>query len=233
MKNRKNILLVFAVLLMGSCSPIYLPPAAHTPLLKEKKEYQGGLYFGTHGFDIQGAYALSDHVGFMGTGSFSLFGGQQLNSHAYGEAGLGLFSSSAISRSSLYGGVGYGFAKGKTSWNTGGQSFSGVASGRYLRPFVQTTIAFHTALFDMGINPRLAFVRMDYTDAEGEALPPRQQGLFFEPVGFMGLGFGDLKLKWQLGFSTPIATQPQFSSKGFIFSMGIYYRIKPQKLKLF
>jgi hypothetical protein len=49
----------------------------------------------------------------------------------------------------------------------------------------------------------------------------------------MGLGLGDFKLKGQMGFAVPLATEPQLSHKGFIFSMGFYYRIRPQKLKLF
>lgn len=232
MKVRKNLLLGLIAITFAGCAPIYLPPAAHTPLLKEKKEYQGGLYFGTHGIDIQGAYALTDHIGFMCTGSFSV-GGQKANSHAYGEGGLGLFTSSALSRMSVFAGAGYGYASGNTSWDISGNTYEGRATARYVRPFVQTTMAFHTAIFDMGINPRFALLQLDYLDADSEFLPGRVRAAFFEPVGFMGMGFGDFKLKWQLGFSVPLATEAQFNHKSFIFSMGMYFRIRPQKVKLF
>lgn len=233
MKSTKFLLLALALVMIAGCSrPLYLPPAAHTPLLKEKKEYQGGIYAGTHGLDVQGAYALGNHIGFMGTGSFSI-AGQKANSHAYGEAGLGLFTASALSRMSLFAGGGYGYTKGQSAWMVNGQEVSETASATYKRAFVQSTIAFHTALIDMGVNPRFSYMELDYLPNGTEPKPTDVNGMFFEPVGFIGLGLGDFKLKWQFGTSLPIGQELQFSHKPFMFSMGIYFRIRPQKLKLF
>ena len=60
-----------------------------------KKKYKSGIYGGTHGLDVQGGYALGNHIGFMGTGLFSI-AGQKANSQAYGEAGLGLFTGECV-----------------------------------------------------------------------------------------------------------------------------------------
>jgi hypothetical protein len=228
MKIRKHILPVSSVLVLAGCAPIYLPPAAHSPLLKTKREAQVGLYGGTHGMDVQGAYALTNHVAIMGSASLA-YAGQNANRHAYGEAGLGLFNASAISRTSVFAGTGYGYAIGQTAWNQSGNIFEGLATARYLRPFAQGTLAFHTAIFDMGITPRVAMIRMEYLQANAEALPGKVWSTYFEPVGFMGMGLGTVKLKWQLGFSVPMSAETHVSHKSFIFSMGMHVRLRPHK----
>jgi len=61
--------LVIALALLSSCAPMYVPNVRNAPLFNGKGEFQAAAFIGT-GIDLQGALALSDHIGITGNYSF-------------------------------------------------------------------------------------------------------------------------------------------------------------------
>src|SRR5687768_14084705 len=107
MKTLQTLVAVTAGLMfLKACTAIYHVPAANVPMMKSRQEFQVGVYGGSNGLDVQAAYALSDHVQTMGSGSFGAGMGSW---HKYGEAGLGLYNRFlVIGRIGITGGAGFG-----------------------------------------------------------------------------------------------------------------------------
>lgn len=53
------------LLLTQACAPAYVPNVINVPMMDESGEIQIAAYGGTSGYDVQTAYALNDHIGFM------------------------------------------------------------------------------------------------------------------------------------------------------------------------
>ena len=53
---------------LSSCASLYFPPPPHAPLLTQKGEAYGSISTNQHNnYALQGAYALTDHLGVAGT----------------------------------------------------------------------------------------------------------------------------------------------------------------------
>lgn len=60
-----------ALIIIGACTPLYVPPATPVPLFDSVGEVQAAGYVGLNGYDLQLAYAPSDHVALSSALSYS------------------------------------------------------------------------------------------------------------------------------------------------------------------
>lgn len=63
--------LLLSIVLMASCSSVYMPNVPNTPMLSSAGEFSGGGHISFRGnASFNAAYAVSDHIGVIGGGSF-------------------------------------------------------------------------------------------------------------------------------------------------------------------
>ncbi|GAB2949003.1 hypothetical protein GCM10027048_12440 [Hymenobacter coalescens] len=95
------------LLLLSGCAAV-VPHTLQTPLVQQRGETELALNAGTHGTDVQAAYALTDRLTVLGSAHQRIRG--KHGHWAYtGEAGAGYaFFRPGSQRWSLYGGMGYG-----------------------------------------------------------------------------------------------------------------------------
>jgi hypothetical protein len=69
-KNFKLPLFI-ASIFVSSCSSVYMPNVPNTPMLSQKGEFSGGVHISPKfNTSINGAYAVSDHIGVLFSGSY-------------------------------------------------------------------------------------------------------------------------------------------------------------------
>jgi hypothetical protein len=197
---------LFAVLAF-SCSPVYLPNAVNTPLLSEEGEIQASAQINTSGTNVQFAYAPTDHLGLMINGNtISIYENSDYDRrrHIFGEAAAGYFQKlGKRGRFSAFGGLGFGNINPVNA---------PLPSFNFIRGFVQPSIGLKTDVFDFGASSRFSYVQ--FTDlSTGE-------GFFIEPALTAKLGYKNIKLMTQMGFSIPLSNI-QFEHNPFIFGFGI------------
>jgi len=71
MIKNHHLSIFITALLFSSCSSIYMPNVPNTPMLSQQGEFSGGLHGSLKGnFSLNGAYAISDHFGVIGSTSY-------------------------------------------------------------------------------------------------------------------------------------------------------------------
>ena len=149
MKYGFQILNFFIFFLLTGCVTLYKPNTINSPLLKEKGDLHAAAAFGLSGsglYNIQSAYAVSDHIGIMINGMYhnSEFSSnnnsmERLNMY-FGEAGGGYFSTFGKNNKGLfqcYGGMGYGSTTDKIENST---QVNPEVSAEYINVFIQPGI---------------------------------------------------------------------------------------------
>ena len=110
----RAILVSLLLPLLTGCASLYFPPPPQVPLLTQKGEWSAGLHTNlSQNTAVQGAYALSDHLGVMGSASFLHTNkSKKAEDHDFGELGLGYFTRLPDHRVlEVYGGYGGGHTK--------------------------------------------------------------------------------------------------------------------------
>lgn len=117
------IALYVACCALTSCVELYRPNPINSPMLREKGELSTTAAVGLSGsglFNVQSAYAVSNHFGIMADGMYHFRNDRSSDSIVeklnmrFGEIGLGYFSLFGKRNKALfqcYGGVGYGEVK--------------------------------------------------------------------------------------------------------------------------
>lgn len=113
----KNNNLFFAgigvlILLLSSCSPVYVPNVINTPMMEQKGDGNISVNIGLSGIDGQLSYALTDNFGIMANGNFGISGYMFCCPHQVHylvEAGTGYFGKiKENGRFEVFGGGGIG-----------------------------------------------------------------------------------------------------------------------------
>lgn len=183
--------LIIIIVLLSSCAPMYVPNVRNTPLFGEQGEFQGSAFIGT-GFDLQGAVALTDHIGLIGNYSFlnetrnDPFDQSQTfkRKNNFFEGGIGYYQTTRARKVELY--VGYGQGKGTT---TGQYGFLGlgqqevIVTGKYNRIFIQPSIGTNNRGFNLAFTPRFSLVNFHEFQSNGIVESPEEGAhLFIEPA---------------------------------------------------
>ena len=161
---------VFTVLfIFTSCVTLYKPNAVYSPLLKERGEFNTSASIGLSGcglFNLQAAYAISNHAGVMVDGmyhnrhsSISDSSIEKLNMF-FGEAGVGYFTTFGIEKNLLfqcYGGCGYGITKDKID---NSNNPNPEVNAKFCNIFIQPGLAYTNKYFEVALDLRANYVRL-------------------------------------------------------------------------
>jgi hypothetical protein len=232
------------LLLISSCSPVYLPNSRNSPMFKDGGEVQLGASIG-NGVEVQGAFSVSKHIGFMANyynvnrTSDDLNDSNDSEKHRLFEAGVGYYTNpdAAPYFFELY--AGYGEGKGSShdvQWFT---SVPANAAGRYNKIFIQPAIGFNKKSFHMSFVQRVSIIDFTHFEDGTTRLTINEKSqAFYEPafIGRFNIADDHIYLNWQTGFSIPLFKDPYFDYRSFIMSAGLGFRIyrnKPDSEKKF
>lgn len=184
-------LILLVALISSSCAPMYIPNTRNAPLFRGQGQFQGSAIL-TTGVEVQGAYALTDHLGIIG--SYSLLSENRNDpqntattfkrKNNYYEAGLGWYNSTRSRRVELYAGYGQG-----ESTTTGQYIFLGlgqqevIVTGNFKKYFIQPSIGTNNRGFNLSFTPRISFVDFyEFTTGTIPVEPDEKIALFIEPA---------------------------------------------------
>ena len=119
-----TILATLVILLSGACgTTLYIPNTVNTPLLEKKNDFKVVNGFVSNApeidYDLQGSYAVSDHLAVMANFNFMNSSIEEReNHHNLVEGGVGAYASFwpnrrgvHVGRLELFGGIGQGWAR--------------------------------------------------------------------------------------------------------------------------
>jgi len=206
--------ILLGLLLLSGCAPIYVPGAVHVPLLHKAGDIHAALHGGTHGGQLDAAFAVTDYLAVRASGQ--AFAGSR-------EDAQGTYLSGGGGISLFYGGpktTEGAFAHGlRASANLevhGGRS-SGegeltisnppnpvVYSARWIRPALQGDVAYEWEYFALGAALRFSSIQIWHD--QGTELGGQSASLTSaEPVAFARFGTRAVKFQLQAGLSIPFA----------------------------
>jgi len=215
--------LVLAAASFYACGPVlYSNVGQNVPLLQEKGEFSGQVSYSASsgawsasGIGFQGAYAVSEKVGIISSFS-SLWGSDDSPDYewegdgTYFELGAGLFGGKQENKFLYEGFVGIGSGSIRNTSLVNRSEFMNV---KYLKPFLQPSIAFSTKYFELAVTPRIAY--LTYTSQDDfnfgpnpEQLNPQEyfdenhNTVVFEPGIMIRGGFPGAKLELQYNHSS-------------------------------
>ena len=229
--------------LVAGCSSLYFPPPPQVPLLTQKGEWSAGLHTNfSQNTAVQGAYAVSDHLGVMASGSFlhankkqEFFGNKtnrESQDHDFVEGGLGYFTRLRKDQRVLeiYGGLGVGSTK-RTEFNDETNVTTQALEGKLTKYFVQVNYtskeekSFHAFgrdwPFNYGTALRASYVQLHDFRRNGLAHAP-EDNVFLEPITYTRIQvLGPLQLQLISGSNFGLRTRKYLKASNSVFQLGI------------
>jgi hypothetical protein len=249
---RRLVRLVFLPLLpvLASCSSLYFPPPPQAPLLTQKGEFSGGIHTNfSSNTALQGAYALGDHIGVLGSVSFlqadkkqSFFGSKanrEYNEHNFGEVGMGYFTRLRDQRViEFYGGYGLGHTKRTEST---ADVPTQTLEGNLEKYFVQVnyskkeskTLHLFNRDFPMsyGAAMRASYVQLHGFTIDAKAHEP-EDNIFLEPISFTRIqAVGPIQLQFISGSNFGLRHRKFLKASNSVFQLGIVVNLGGQEGK--
>ncbi|CAN5865875.1 hypothetical protein BH11BAC4_BH11BAC4_21100 [soil metagenome] len=270
------VLTVITLLVLASCSTprfAYSPNAHNVPVFTQKNDSKLAVNYSTNadtrrsedkysrnksnGFDVQGAYAITDHIAVQGS-YFSRNEKSSSNNQDYFDSsvikykrdlfefGAGYFTpidKKGKVHFQFYGGVGFG----KFTINENGRDNNLLFYNRYhnsnlTKFYVEPAITFKsTETFAASLSTRFSIIKFrniatNYTQAEKETFNLDSIGrnaiVFFEPAFVNSFGFNKLpglRIEYQLGLSL-LMSRTVVDNRTFNFSIGLLFDI-PKLIK--
>lgn len=225
-----GLILLFTV---AGCAPVYIPSARQTHLLNEKGEASAAVYSGTNGTDAQLAYAVSDHFGVIGATSFDWGNGSEsdgdYHEHWYGEAGLQYQTAlGQVGRFEFMGGAGTGSATSRDVYSFNNTQNEVRATGKFNKLFVQSNIGLESKVIETGLAMRLGHVMYNEFETSRSRYATDLKATFFEPALFARLGWEEVKIEGQIGYSRPLSSENDigFEYQPFFLTLGAHLNLK-------
>lgn len=237
--------------LLGSCSSLYFPPPPQVPLLTQKGEWSAGIHSNfSQNTALQGAYAVGDHIGVIGSASFlhsnkkeNFFGkkaDRESIDHDFVEAGVGYFTRLRKDQRVLevYGGVGAGNTK-RTRFNNETNITEQSAEGKLKKYFVQVNYtskdekSFHALGrdwdFNYGTALRASYMQLNDFKLNGVAQAP-EDNVFLEPITYTRIQVvGPLQLQFISGSNFGLRTRKFLKASNSVFQLGIVVNVGGQE----
>lgn len=223
-----TIVLVLAVAgLLSSCAPLYVPNTVNTPIFTEKGEFQASAFAGTSGFDVQVAYAATDHLGFMVNGNFEDYESEPYDEYrksSFVEFGVGYFEKTeSNSILEIYGGAGFGSIQGLYDDYSFWSNDDIAINASTFRVFVQPALGMWWDQIEGSVAPRLVFVKIMENSVA-------QSAVFLEPTATIRAGFQKVKVVMQAGLSFPLnEDRVNFDYAPLMISVGIHAKLNRKK----
>ncbi|SHJ14083.1 hypothetical protein SAMN02745146_2415 [Hymenobacter daecheongensis DSM 21074] len=241
------VLLPFLPALAG-CASLYFPPPPQAPLLTQKGEFSGGLHTNfSSNTALQGAYALGDHVGVLGSASFlhsnkkqSFFGkktNREFVDHDFGELGMGYFTRLKDQRViEFYGGYGLGHTKRtESSENVTTQTLEGNLEKYFFQVNYSKKESKTLHLFgrdfpmSYGAAMRASYVQLYNFTLNGQPHAP-ESNIFFEPITFTRIqALGPIQLQFISGSNFGLRHRKYLKAANSVFQFGIVVNLGGQE----
>lgn len=242
---KTSALLIFAILILSSCSKVmYMPNTINAPLFNERNEFKANVSMN----NFQAAFAPASHFGIMANG--------YTRSSNYSSGGSSSDINYSSSRNLFEGGIGYfntlsegfvyeiygGGGVGSLTYN-GDQMYSGTGnviykySADFSRFFIQPSIGFSHDIVDVSISARI--VRLSFNNIRTENYTQQmlinediynldQSDYFFiEPALTFRVGYKWCKFQTQLLYSNKLNLET-LNYKKFTVSAGLQIDIAPR-----
>ncbi|MFF5382201.1 hypothetical protein [Pedobacter suwonensis] len=229
------------VLFAASCSSVYMPNVPNTPMLSKQGEFSGGAHISLKGnASVNGAYAVSDHIGV-------LFSGSRMNSerktkdfgHKLIEIGGGYFDTFGPDDNriiEIYAGVGKGWSDITfRDYKNDILTSSELQDVDYRKTFLQVNYSSkkknNLRLFgtDFPINYgtalRISHVKMDRFFLNG-VVQPKEDNIFFEPVFFTRMALSKtFQLQYTTSSNIGLKSRKYMSAGNSIFTIGVVVNV--------
>ena len=172
MRQVIQLVLIGFLLLTTGCVTLYKPNTVYSPLLKEKGELNTSASLGISGgglYNLQAAYAITDHIGLIGDGMYhsriaktnnSTDSGYEKLNIFFGEAGAGYFSKFGGEKNGLiqcYGGSGLGRTSDRI-FNT--STPNPEVNAKYFNVFIQPGVAYTSKYVELAFDMRANYVQL-------------------------------------------------------------------------
>lgn len=236
---------------LASCSSLYFPPPPQVPLLTQKGEWSAGVHSNFSGNTaLQGAYAVGEHIGVMGSASFlhsnkkeDFFGSKTKREsidHDFVEGGVGYFTRLRKDRRVLevYGGLGVGNTK-RTRFNNETNITTETAEGKLNKYFVQVNYtskdekSFHALGrdwdFNYGTALRASYMQLNDLRVEGVAQAP-EDNVFLEPITYTRIQvLGPIQLQLISGSNFGLRSRKFLKASNSVFQLGVIVNVGGQE----
>ncbi|MET0573936.1 MAG: hypothetical protein ABWZ79_21135 [Pedobacter agri] len=239
----KYLRLSFPILALfaSSCSSVYMPNVPNTPMLSKQGEFSGGGHISLKGnASINGAYAVSNHIGV-------LFSGSTMNNerrskdfgHKLIEIGGGYFDTFGPDNNriiEIYAGVGKGWSDITfRDFKNDVLVSSELQEVDYRKSFLQVNYSSkkknNLKLFgkDFPINYgtalRISHVKMDRFFLNG-VFQPKEDNIFFEPIFFTRMGLSKtIQLQYTTSSNIGLKNRDYMSAGNSIFTIGVVVNV--------
>jgi hypothetical protein len=253
MKTAIQILSLGMLLILTGCVTLYKPNAIHSPLLKEKGELNASASLGLSGcglYNLQAAYAISNHTGVMIDGMYHNRHKSSADSSVeklnmfFGETGAGYFTTFGNKKNVLfqcYGGGGYGITTDKIS---NANQPNPEMNAKYYNIFIQPGLAYTSKYFNVAFDLRANYIRLfnihaylydkfEWWNTDFKLYSDTTLDFVnLEPAVTMKVGRGKLKGVLQLGLTIPtinsnsyfgVSTSSMLAAPLIKFSVGVNY----------
>ncbi len=216
------ILLAGLVVLVSSCSHVYyMPNMQHVPLLEEKGDVSASADLVeseySEGFELQGAYAVGDHVAVMGGYTRMFSTENDLISGRYYEGGAGSYWRFGK----------HGIAEAFLNVGSGLISSSQLTSS-FLKFNVQPAIGYTSKNFEAAVAIRLARIDISIEDDDRERYfqedPNVGSWFLIEPGAVIRVGSKNLKL--QIQYCRSFGHEEALLMLRQNFSLGLQFSLK-------
>ncbi|WP_126546782.1 hypothetical protein [Hymenobacter amundsenii] len=226
--------------LLAGCSSLYFPPPPQVPLLTQKGEWSASMHTNlSQNTAIQGAYAVSDHLGVMGSASFLHTNKKkEAVDHDFAELGLGYFTRIADHRVlEVYGG--YGGGRTKRVERTPTEGITRTLEGGLNKYFVQVNYtskekkSYHVLGRDWpltyGTAMRASYVTL--TDFHLNRQPAfNEDNIFFEPITYARVKLvGPLDAQFISGSNFGLKHRKFLKASNSVFQFGIIVNLGGQE----
>ncbi|WP_316803513.1 hypothetical protein [Pedobacter nototheniae] len=239
-KSLRLIIPVLALFASG-CSSVYMPNVPNTPMLSKQGEFSGGGHISLKGnASINGAYAVSDHIGVLFSGSAMSNERRSKDfNHKLIEIGGGYFDTFGPDNNriiEIYGGVG----KGWSDITYRDFEHDVVVSTElqdidYRKAFIQVNYSSkkknNLKLFgtnfpiNYGTALRISHVNMDRFFLNG-VLQPKEDNIFFEPVFFTRMTLSKvIQLQYTTSSNIGLKSRKYMSAGNSIFTIGVVFNV--------
>ena len=223
---------VLLLLVVTSCSTVYMPNTRNAPLFREQGEAQISGYLCSGGLEGQLAYAFTDNFAFIGSYAY----GTQKNTYtsgststeydwknSNGQVGLGYFDYNRNVRYEVFMGMGFGQGTSLDQYSFFGLNNNVVATGKKTYYFLQPSFGTNNRDFNLIFTPRIAYQTFSEFSTAVATIQPTDDGqIFIEPALTAKFRLaGNLHGIFQLGLTVPIPGEVYYEYSSIQAALGV------------
>ena len=228
----KIFVLFISILLLSSCSSIYIPSVPNTPMLTTQGEIAAGAHISLKGnFNFNSAYAVTNHFALLANGATMNNEKDKKDiKHKMIEFGAGYFDTFGPDKNRILE-IYAGFGSGKSERVFREFDKDDFQESKYDKKFIQVNYSSkkvdNLRLFgvDFGLNYgtalRMSFVKTNDFFRNG-MLQPNENNIFLEPVFFTRMILSDeVQLQYTSGSNFGLKSRKFLNAGNSVFSVGV------------